>query len=83
MSDLILAATLAYVWVSGGLFIAFLVSGEDWRTTSGKRISAFIMLWPLLTAWAAVTMVVEAAHKSIKRYAFKAPTASAAENSDE
>ncbi len=73
MIDLILAATLAYVWVSGGLFIAFLISGEYWRATSRKRVSALIMLWPLVTTWAAISMVVDAAHKSIKRYAFKTP----------
>lgn len=66
----ILSFMLAYVWVSGGLFIAFLVAGEDFNTKSGKLIIAFILIWPFVVTWAIMEMVAKSLIKFTKRLIF-------------
>ena len=59
MSEYILLAVSVYLWLVGGIFITIGAANADFKGVKRTRIAALLLLWPLITLYAAVFVTGE------------------------
>ena len=59
MSEHILLAVAVYLWLVGGIFLAIATAQANFKSIPRKNIGALVLLWPLITLYAAVFVTGE------------------------
>jgi hypothetical protein len=59
MSEHILLAVAVYLWLVGGIFLAIATAQANFKGIPRKNIGALVLLWPLITLYAAVLVAGE------------------------
>lgn len=59
MSEYILLGVTVYMWLVGGIFITIGAANADFKGVKRTRIAALLLLWPLITLYAAVLVAGE------------------------
>lgn len=54
MSEYVLLGITVYLWLVGGIFITIGAVNADFKGVRRTRIAAMLLLWPLITLYAAV-----------------------------
>lgn len=67
MTDYLIYALTVYVWIIGGVLLAFVAADETFRGKSRYRIAAVIILWPILVMGSTVMMLCEATARGWKK----------------
>ena len=68
MSDYILLAVVVYLWLVGGIFITIGVANADFKGVTRTRIAALLLLWPLITLYAAVFVTGDDVVRRVKMW---------------
>ena len=59
MSEYVLLGVTVYLWLVGGIFITIGAANADLKGVKRTRIAALLLLWPLITLYAAVFITGE------------------------
>ena len=59
MSEYILLSVAVYLWLVGGIVITIGAANADFKGIPRKNIGALVLLWPLITLYAAVIVTGE------------------------
>lgn len=54
MSEYILLGITVYLWLVGGIFLAIATAQANFKGIPRKNIGALVLLWPLITLYAAI-----------------------------
>ena len=68
MSEYVLLGVTVYLWLVGGIFITIGAANADLKGVKRTRIAALLLLWPLITLYAAVFVTGEDVVKRFKMW---------------